>query len=95
MGTDNSREAQAIARALEPAVKSWIRELTRDCVRRRKMTVTTAPNGTTVGVTESYGSEIQIPYVSTLANVTVGTSVWVEWVYSAANMVAVSRGNGT
>ena len=95
MARNDSREALAIAEALKPMVMSWIKSATRDCVRRRKMTVTTAPSGGQIGVTEAYGEEILIPYVSTLANVTVGTSVWVEWVYSASNMVAVSRGTGT
>ena len=91
---DHSREAQAIAEALRPMVMSWINENTKNCVRRRKMTVTTAPNGSVIGVTEAYSSEIFIPYASSLANVSVGTSVWVEWVYSAANMIAVSTGSG-
>lgn len=91
---EGNREARAIAQALKPMVMSWINEAMKPCVKRKKMTVTTAPSGGVIGVTEPYGQEIFIPYVAGLSSAAVGTSVWVEWVYSAANMVAVSSGKG-
>ena len=56
----------------------------------------TAPNGTTMGVMQPNDSTIfEIPYVSTLANVPVGTMVLVQYFYGMSNMIAVSLGDGT
>ena len=77
--------------------KSRVAESIAPCVKRKKMTVTTAPNATTglIGVKEAFSdAEAMIPFVSTIGNVAVGTTVWVEWTYSASNMIAVSAGTG-
>lgn len=91
--TDQS-EASAIWSALEPKLRTMIKEMTDSCVRRKKMVVTKAPNGSTIGVQEAYGNTIFIPYLSTLSGVAVGQSVWVDYSYSLANAVAVLRGSG-
>lgn len=77
--------------------KARVAESIAPCVKRKKMTVTTAPNAQTglIGVKESFSDvEALIPFVSTIGNVEVGTTVWVEWTYSASNMIAVSAGSG-
>lgn len=96
---EDGNEAVKIWKALLPAVRAEIKKQTKTCVRARKMNVTTAPNAQTglIGVTEAFGgSEVMIPYKSTLAGVTAGTSVWVYWFYGdASTMVAMQTGGGT
>lgn len=91
----NTDEAMKIWNALKPMVNRQIEEKTRSCVRAKKMTVTTAPNGSVIGVAEPYGEEILIPYLSTLSGAAVGDAVWV-WYYfnNASTMIAMSMGNG-
>ena len=89
-------EALAVWRALEPQIVEAVRRETADCVWQKKLTVVTAPNGTTMGVMQPNDSTIfEIPYVSTLANVPVGTMVLVQYFYGMSNMIAVSLGDGT
>ena len=92
---DNTSEALDIMAQMKPYILDWINNATSNCVRSKKMNVTVAPDGTTIGVAEEYGNTIQIPYVSTLSGATVGTSVRVEWYYnSASTSIAVSYGDG-
>lgn len=88
-------ESVKIWKALKVMVDEEINRLTKDCVRRKKYTVTTAYDSTsqTIGVTEAFGEELFIPCLSTLSAVEVGTSVWCEWCYSASNMIAVKAGD--
>ena len=59
-------EALAVWRALEPQIVEAVRRETADCVRQKKLTVVTAPNGTTMGVMQPNDTTIfDIPYVST------------------------------
>lgn len=95
MADDLTREAQKIWNALRVMVDQEIDKRTASCVRSRKMTVMTAPNGETVGVAEPFGQTIDIPYSSALANVKVGDTVWVDWKFNnASTMVAMSTGEG-
>ncbi|WP_298024639.1 hypothetical protein [uncultured Dysosmobacter sp.] len=88
-------EALKIWKYLEPMVEKKIQETTANTVRRKKFTVASAPNGTTMGVKEAGSSTvIHIPYVSTLSEVTAGATVWCEWVYGMSNLIAVSTGSG-
>lgn len=88
-------EALAVWRALEPQVVAAIRRETADCVRQKKLTVVTAPNGSTMGVMQPNDTTVfQIPYVSTLANVPVGTMVLAQYFYGMTNMIAVALGDG-
>lgn len=83
-------EVQAIQRALEPWVRQLIDNATRNCVRRRTVTVVTAPNGTTMGVGEPFESTVMdVPYLSTAAGAQVGDTATIEWVYGLSNAVVV------
>lgn len=84
-------EVRAIQKALEPWVRRIIREETASCVRRRAVTVATAPNGATIGVREPFDSAVMdVPYYATLNNARVGDTVTIEWVCGMSNAVAVS-----
>ena len=91
----NSEEALKIWKALKPMVDRQIEEKTRSCIRAKKMVVTTAPDGSVIGVAEPYGEEILIPYSSALSGVEVGDAVWV-WMYysSSTNAIAMANGEG-
>ena len=77
-------------------MKPFVRSETKTAVRRKKMNVTTAPNGTVIGVTDPVdNTEISIPYQPACATVLVGQSVWVEWLYdNFSTAIAVAPGNG-
>lgn len=95
MAEDLTREAQKIWNALRVMVDQEIDRRTASCVRSRKMTVMSAPNGSTIGVSEPFGQTINIPYSSALANVRVGDTVWVDWKFdNASTMVAMATGDG-
>mgnify|MGYP005754275111 CR=1 FL=1 len=88
-------EALAVWKALEPQITEAVRRETADCVRQKKLTVVTAPNGSTLGVMKPNDTTVfNIPYVSTLANVQVGDVVLVNYFYGMSNMIAVSLGDG-
>lgn len=80
--TDN--EAVKIANAFKPFWKKWMKEWGRNCVRSKKMTVTTAPSMSTglIGVTDAFSdTECMIPFQNNVANANVGDTVWVKWMY--------------
>ena len=55
---------RAIQKALGPWVKGLIDSATRNCVRRKTVTVATAPNGATMGVREPFDTAVMdVPYV--------------------------------
>lgn len=87
---DYNSEASKVWDALRPAIDSEIDQRTRGMVQRRKAKVTTAPSLVTnkIGVTEPYGSEMFIPFVSNLASAVVGDYVWIEFMYGANNSFA-------
>ena len=97
---DKTNEALAIWNALLPKIKAEMERRMGACVKRKRATVIVAPhtdaNGNRVmTVQEPYGSSFDVPYNPALENQALGTSVWLEWSYSASNMVAVAEGNGT
>lgn len=93
---NGQEEVRAIQKALEPWVKGLIEEATRSCVRRKTVTVATAPNGATMGVREPFdGTVMDLPYYATLNNARVGDTVTIEWVYGLSNAVVVSGGRET
>ena len=55
-------EALAVWRALEPQIVEAVRRETADCLRQKKLTVVTAPNGTTMGVMQPNDSTISVSY---------------------------------
>ena len=80
--TDNNTEAVKIANALKPFAKKWFDEWGQSCVRSKKMTVSTAPNGDVIGVTDAFSdTEVFIKYMSSCSNAKVGDTVWCKWMY--------------
>lgn len=83
-------EVRAIQKALEPWIRRIIQDATRSCVRRKTVTVATAPNGSTMGVREPYDDAVMdVPYVSTMSGAAVGDTVTIEWLYGLSNAVVV------
>ena len=77
-------EAVKIANAFKPFWKKWMKEWGRNCVRSKKMTVTTVPSILTgrIGVTDAFSdTECMIPFQMNVANAQVGDTVWVKWMY--------------
>ncbi len=93
---DKANEALKNWKSLLPMLRPLIKNETKNAVRRKKMNVATAPNGTTIGVTDPADTTvINIPYQPACANVTVGQSVWVEWLYdNFSTAIAVTPGDG-
>lgn len=93
----NDNEAVKIANAFKPFWKKWMSEWGRNCVRSKKMTVTTAPSILTglIGVTDAFSdTECMIPFQIDVANAQVGDTVWVRWMYdNQQTMYAESMGN--
>lgn len=82
--TDGSQDNEAvkIANSFKPFWKKWIKEWGRNCVRSKKMTVTTAPSVISglIGVTDAFSNvECMIPFQSNVASASVGDTVWVRW----------------
>lgn len=80
-----NKDALEIWNALRPMIDKEIERRTNGMVQRRKAKVTTAPANSLIGVTEAFGHEIFVPYVSSMANAQVGDVVWVEFMYGATN----------
>lgn len=93
---DKANEALKNWKSLLPMLKPLIKSETKNAVRRKKMNVATAPNGTTIGVSDPADTTvINIPYQPACANVSVGQSVWVEWLYdNFSTAIAVTPGDG-
>ena len=85
--SDLNQEALSIWNALKPVIDKEIAAKTQGMVQRRKAKVTTAPSlvTNTIGVTEAFGSEMFLPFVTNLASAVVGDLVWVEWMYGPSN----------
>ena len=81
--------------ALKVKVKSLIQQDTFNCLRMERYDVTTAPNGTTIGVTmPEGGKEIKIPYSKDVANASIGDTVMVGWRGSMSTARAMWFGKG-
>lgn len=92
---NESNEALKIWEALRGMVDAEIDAKTKSCMRSQKMSVTTAPDGTVMGVSAPFGEEIMIPYTSALSSASVGDAVWVTWYYgNASTMIATAFGDG-
>lgn len=93
---DDTNEALKIWDALKPMVDREIKERTASCIRSKKMTVISAPNGTTIGVCEPFDTvSYNIPYSSAVNGAQVGDAVWVQWYFdNASTMIAVCYGDG-
>ena len=84
-------EVRAIQKALEPWIRKIIQDATKNCVRRKTVTVATPPNGTTMGVKEPYDDAVMdLPYVSTMSGAKAGDTVTIEWLYGLSTAVVVT-----
>lgn len=80
---------------LRPQVIKTIEAETKNCIRMKQVTVSTAPNGTTLGVQQPNDPTVfDIPYVAALSGAKVGQTVLVQYWYGMSNAVAVSFGDG-
>lgn len=83
---------------LKILIDAEIEQKTASCVRMKTMVVTTAYNAETqtIGVTEAFGNEVQLPVCGDVdgAELRVGTSVWVMIPYSMSNAIVMMRGDG-
>lgn len=89
-----------IWQALQPMIRKEITKGTESSVKSKKMVVTTAYNTTTrtVGVTEAFGSEIQVPVAGGVNpnSLTVGRAVWVIALHGSwSNAMVCMFGDGT
>ena len=85
--SDLNKEALDVWGALKPMIDQEINSRTQGMVQRRKAKVTTAPSlvTNTIGVTEAFGDEMFLPFVSNMISAKVGDFVWIEWMYGATN----------
>lgn len=92
---DNNAEALKIAKNLTPIIEQTVRRMTENCVRSKLYTVSTAPNGSVIGVKDAFDSnEMLIPYSTALTNASVGDAVWCVWMGSnQSTMVAMWAGD--
>lgn len=88
-------EAQSFWEAIKNKVLQICRAETKNTLRVERYTVTTAPNGTRIGVTLPYGTtELMLPYSNEVANATVGDTVLVVWWGSMSNAKVYYFGDG-
>lgn len=88
-----------IWQTIQPMVRKEIARGTESSVKSKKMVVTTAYDATTktVGVTEAFGKEIQVPASETINpnSLTVGTAVWVVALHGSwSNAIVLMLGDG-
>lgn len=87
-------EALSFWNAIKGKVREAIREDTRNAVRMERYDVTTAPNGTKIGVSQPFGDEIFVPYSAEVANAQVGDTVLLVWWNSLSTAKAYYFGDG-
>lgn len=59
-------------------------------MRRKTLTVATAPNGQTMGVQDVFDATIMdLPYLASLAGKQVGDTAIIEWTYGLSNAKVV------
>lgn len=82
------------ARALEPLIRKVVKDLTRNVLRVERYEVSTAGNGTVMGVRQPFGEEIFLPYSQQVQNASVGDSVLVLWRDTLSTAKVWCFGNG-
>ena len=88
-------EAKSFWEAIKGQVSKLCKQETANALRAERYDVTTVPNGTTIGVTQPYGTnEIFIPYAAEVAEAKVGDTVLVIWWGSMSNAKAWFFGSG-
>lgn len=88
-------EGVAFWNALKVKIKSLVKQETSNCFKVARYDVTSAPDGTTIGVTLPEGSkEIQIPYSQEVSTAVIGDTVLVGWYGSLSTARAIWFGKG-
>lgn len=88
-------EAKQFWDAISGKIKSLIKQETANTFRCERYEVTTAPNGTVIGVTKAFGEkEILLPYSKEVASAIVGQPVLVVWWGSMSNAKVYYYANG-
>lgn len=87
-------DVSEFAKALEPLIRKIVEERTKNALRVERYEVSTAANGTVMGVRQPYGTEIFLPYSQEVASATVGTAVLVLWRGSLSTAKVWCFGNG-
>lgn len=82
------------AKALRPLIEKIVDERCRNVLRAERYDVSTAADGTVMGVKVPYGSEIFLPYTAEVASAGVGDSVLVLWRGTLSNGKVWCFGNG-
>lgn len=89
------QDGLAFWNALKSKIVPLVKTETSNCLRCARYDVTTAPNGSKIGVTLPEGdNEIFIPYSLEVSDATVGDTVMVVWHGSLSNAKAFWFGNG-
>lgn len=89
------QDGLAFWNALKSKIVPLVKTETSNCLRCARYDVTTAPNGSKIGVTLPEGdNEIFIPYSLEISEATVGDTVMVVWHGSLSNAKAFWFGNG-
>lgn len=86
-------EATRIWKTLLPNILDLIEEKTKSCIRMKKLTVVTEPNGTTLGVMQPNDDThtiFDIPYLAALSNAQIGQPVFVVYWYGMTNAIAIA-----
>lgn len=84
-----------LANALRPLIEKIVDERCRNVLRVERYEVSTAANGTKMGVILPYGgSEIFLPYSRAVENASVGDSVLVLWRGTLSNGKVWCYGDG-
>lgn len=88
-------EAKSFWDAISGKVKQLIRSETQNVMRCERYDVTTAPDGSKIGVTKAYGShELMLPYSADVADAVVGDPVLVVWWNSMSNAKVYYHADG-
>ena len=88
-------EAQKFWNAISGKVRELVRGETQNAMRMERYDVTTAPNGTVIGVTKPFGTnEIFLPYSSEVSGAVVNDPVLVAWWGSMSNAKVYYYANG-
>lgn len=88
-------EATKFWSAIEGKVKKTIKALTTRCLQCERYDVTTAPNGSKIGVTQPFGErELFIPYSAEVSQAVVGDTVLVMWWNGLSTAKACFFGSG-
>lgn len=89
------QDSLAFWNALKKKITPLIRQETSNCLRVARYDVTTAPDGTKIGVTLPEGTkEILIPYSREVSSAQVGDTVMVVWFGTLSTAKAYWFGNG-